>query len=39
MEAVGVSLVSMETFEAVQHPFVLVLGCGFHPKSCYGVCV
>ena len=32
---VGVSLVSMETFEVVQHPFVVVLGhsCHCNPKS------
>ena len=34
-EAVGVSLVSMETFEVVEHPFVVVLGRGLIliPKS------
>ena len=34
-EAVGVSLVSMATFEVVEHPFVVVLGRGLIliPKS------
>ena len=32
-EAVGVSWFPMATFEVVQHPFVVVSGCGSLDKS------